>query len=351
MELAKVAQKQLGKSVDFELPIINAEKADIDLAETLKRTRQFLGKANLYLTQVPLFSDKTTIFPKGTFIVGADTAIRLLETRFYQDSEEKMFASFEALRQAGCCFMVAGRLVKEQFTRLRDIEVPKNLKDLFVELPEDDFRLDISSGEIRKAIIENKPSLFEVGNKDNRFLKELKVDENIDLRLLELSNEKDLFALVEYNRQYLRQWLPWVDANTKVQDSSSFIKDVQEKFVEGKSISMGIWHIGKLVGVISYHDIDWENRVGYIGYWLNQSTQGQGIMTKSCKKLVDYGFKELKLNRIDIRCVAGNDKSCAIPKRLGFTHEGVVRQPEWFYNRFFDHNIFGLLVSEWHISK
>ncbi len=154
LELAKAAQKQLKKPVDFELPLINAEKAGINLVETLKRTRQFLGKANLYLTQAPLFSDKTTIFPKGTFIVGADTAIRLLETRFYQNSEEQMFASFNTLRQAGCCFMVAGRLVRGQFVSLRGIEVPKNLKDLFLELPEDNFRLDISSGEIRKASAE-----------------------------------------------------------------------------------------------------------------------------------------------------------------------------------------------------
>ena len=156
LELAKIARKQLETPVAFELPLINAEKADIDLVETLKRTRQFLGKANLYLTQAPLFSDKTTIFPRSTFIVGADTAIRLLETRFYQDSENQMLASFEMLREAGCCFMVAGRLVKGQFISLKDIEVPKSLKELFLELPEDNFRLDISSGEIRKSAIKNK---------------------------------------------------------------------------------------------------------------------------------------------------------------------------------------------------
>ena len=347
LELAKVAQEQLEKPVDFELPIINAEKADIDLAETLKRARQFLGKANLYLTQAPLFSDKTVIFPKSTFIVGADTAIRLLETRFHQDSEKQMLASFEALRQAGCCFMVAGRLVKGQFTSLKDIEVPQNLKDLFLELPEDKFRLDISSGEIRKVVTNNKVSLFEAGNKGNTFLKEIKVNENINLCLLEPKNAEELFALVEHNRQYLRQWLPWVDANTKVQDSLNFTKDVQEQFTEGKGLNMGIWHIGKLVGVISYYNIDWENKIGYLGYWLDQSTQGQGIMTMSCKALIDYGLKKLELNRIDIRCAVGNNKSCAIPKRLSFTHEGINRQTEWLYNNFIDLNIFGLLASEW----
>ena len=183
------------------------------------------------------------------------------------------------------------------------------------------------------------------------YLTQIKVNEAIYLRLLELNNAKDLFALIENNRQYLRQWLPWLDKNTKFQDSFDFIKNTQKEFAEGKVITMGIWHIDKLVGTISYDSIDWEDKVAEIGYWLNQSNQSQGIMTISCKTLIDYGFKELKLNRINIYCAVGNDKSCAIPKKLGFTHEGVLRQTEWLYNKFVDHNIFGLLASKWQVNK
>jgi ribosomal-protein-serine acetyltransferase len=70
-------------------------------------------------------------------------------------------------------------------------------------------------------------------------------------------------------------------------------------------------------------------------------------MTKGCQALISYAFNDLELNRIEIRCATGNRKSCAIPERLGFVKEGVVRQAEWLYDHFVDHIIYGMLASEW----
>lgn len=110
---------------------------------------------------------------------------------------------------------------------------------------------------------------------------------------------------------------------------------------------MGLWHRETLIGIIGYNSINWLNRTCYPGYWLSEVAQGQGLMTASLRAPVDHAFSELKLNRIDIRCATGNYKSCALPKRLGFTHEGTLRQAEWLYDKFVDHEIFGLLADEW----
>ena len=178
----------------------------------------------------------------------------------------------------------------------------------------------------------------------------INVNETIYLRLLELRDADELFALVEANRHQLRQWLPWLDANTKVEDSFDFIKSVQKQFADKQSLVMGLWHREKLVGVIGHNSINWSNRTAYPGYWLGQSAQGQGLMTASLKSLISHAFYELELNRIDIRCATGNVKSCALPKRLGFTHEGTLRQAEWLYDKFVDHEVFGMLSSEWQSS-
>ena len=173
------------------------------------------------------------------------------------------------------------------------------------------------------------------------------VNENTELRLLELNHAQQLFDLVHQNRQHLRQWLPWLDVNTGVRDSFDFIQSTQKQFADKQSLVMGIWHKGDLVGVIGHNRIDWSSRIAYPGYWLSSSAMGQGTMTACCKTLINHAFSELGLNRIDIRCAIGNHKSCAIPKRLGFTHEGVIRQAEWLYDRFVDHNIFSLLACDW----
>jgi ribosomal-protein-serine acetyltransferase len=89
-----------------------------------------------------------------------------------------------------------------------------------------------------------------------------------------------------------------------------------------------------------------QNQIGYIGYWLAASYQGKGIMTKSCQMLIDYAFETLKLHRVVITCATENQRSRAIPLRLGFTHEGVARGAELLYGRFLDYDTYALLVSD-----
>ncbi len=72
-------------------------------------------------------------------------------------------------------------------------------------------------------------------------------------------------------------------------------------------------------------------------------------MARAFKAIVEYGFKDLGLNRIEVRAAAENKKSRALPERFGFTEEGNIRQAEWLYDHYADHVIYGLLVEEWNI--
>ena len=176
---------------------------------------------------------------------------------------------------------------------------------------------------------------------------EQQVDDEINLRLLESYHAEALFALVDASRQHLREWLPWLDANVSADDTRQFVRASQEQLVEKSGFVAGIWFRDELVGVVGQNQIDWENRVGYPGYWLAQGYEGKGIMTKSCRALIDHAFGELELDRIIIHCAVGNRKSRAIPERLGFREEGVKSQAEWLYDKYVDHVVYGLLKSDW----
>jgi Cytidylyltransferase-like len=154
-KLSSVASQQLNKDVVFELPLINAEKAPIDLAEARKRAVQFLGFDTLLLSRAPLFDMKAEFYPNSTFILGADTAARLVAPRFYSDDMVKMKASLEHLRSRGAKFLVAGRSSKDDFKTLGDIEIPDEYRDMFSEIPESAFKMDISSTELRKRMAES----------------------------------------------------------------------------------------------------------------------------------------------------------------------------------------------------
>lgn len=175
----------------------------------------------------------------------------------------------------------------------------------------------------------------------------LGIEKDLELRELEENDGDDLFALVDRNRDYLRQWLPWLDKEKTRMDSLNFIRSAREQSAANMGLVAGIWYRQHLAGIISYNSIDWTNRVTHIGYWVGAGYQGNGIVTRACSAMIDYAFFDLQLNRIEIRCATGNLRSCAIPARLGFKREGVVRQAEWLYDHFVDHNIFGLLAGEW----
>lgn len=148
--LARAAEARLGGDVAFEMPIVNADKPRLDYLSIESRRRQFQTRP-LALTAAPLFVDKARLFPRTTFVVGFDTAERLLDPRFYGHSEVRMTQSFTELRELGCRFLVAGRLEHGQFETLTDLAIPAELSELFDGLTETDFRDDISSTELRHA--------------------------------------------------------------------------------------------------------------------------------------------------------------------------------------------------------
>ena len=174
-----------------------------------------------------------------------------------------------------------------------------------------------------------------------------RVSSDIHLKLLEPRDSEELFKVTDGSRDYLREWLPWVDGTRTVEDSKSFIQMTINQYASNNGFQAGIWFNDSLVGCIGFHAIDWSNRRTSVGYWLGQGFQGHGIMTKATEAMVDIAFEEYKLNRVEILAAVGNQKSRAIPERLGFQQEGCLRQYEWLYDHFVDHVVYTMLASEW----
>lgn len=173
----------------------------------------------------------------------------------------------------------------------------------------------------------------------------------MELALLESCHAEEVFRLADRDRAHLRQWLPWVDGTLTADDTREFIRHSLEQYARGESLVAGIWHDGRLAGVVSLIEISPVNRSAMMGYWLGAEFRGKGIMTRACEALIDYGFDELSLNRIVIRASTENVRSQAVPGRLGFTREGVQRQAEWLNDHFIDMVVYSLLRSEWHSKK
>jgi hypothetical protein len=148
--LARVAEELRQQPLAFEISVINVDKPPL-AAETVRhRLTQFAWKSPVELTRAPTFVEKSRLFPRTTFVIGADTAERLVQPKYYGDDAARMLVALEEIGSSGGNFLVAVR--RDAGGRLRaliDIPVPRRFADLFSEIPEQLFRLDTSSSEIR----------------------------------------------------------------------------------------------------------------------------------------------------------------------------------------------------------
>jgi ribosomal-protein-serine acetyltransferase len=173
------------------------------------------------------------------------------------------------------------------------------------------------------------------------------IDHELDLRILEERYAEELFNLTEANRLHLNQWLMWADDLRSVSDSRQFIKEGLRQFAENDGFQAGIWLQGELVGCIGFHRVYWYDRNTEIGYWLSQEHTGNGIMTRACRAMIDHAFNIWHLHRVVIRCAAGNTRSRAIPERLGFKLDGIMRDEICIRGQYHDHAVYSLLAHEW----
>jgi ribosomal-protein-serine acetyltransferase len=175
---------------------------------------------------------------------------------------------------------------------------------------------------------------------------ELNVNPDLILKILELADNQIIYNAIDQNRSYLRKWLPFVDMTLSENDTRSFVKSIVDD-VERRQEIFTIWYKNGFCGLVGLKDIDYLNRKIEIGYWLIEKMTGKGIITQSVEKLISFIFETLEMNRIQIKCGVGNSKSSFIPKRLGFTFEGIERQGERHRSDYINLEVYSLLKKEW----
>lgn len=148
-ELARVAEQLIGVEAAFELSVTNVDKPALAGDDIRRRLAPFNWQTSMWLTQAPRFADKADLFPGAIFVVGADTALRIMSPAYYANLEG-MLASVRRIRDQGCRFLVACRVdARGKYWRLRDLPIPAGLHDLFAEIDPERFRVDLSSSELR----------------------------------------------------------------------------------------------------------------------------------------------------------------------------------------------------------
>ena len=175
----------------------------------------------------------------------------------------------------------------------------------------------------------------------------IQVDDTISLEFLEEIHAESLLNLVNANRSYLREWLPWVDQMHTVANFAYYISETKRRAAEKTDFGYAIIIDKNIAGRIGLHHINQQNKIGEIGYWLADGLQGRGFITKCCTAIINHGFTQLGLNRIEIKCATGNNKSRAVAEKLKFKQEGILKQAERLNGKFIDLYLYAMLKEEW----
>lgn len=158
--MLRAAARVTGREGVFEVSVVNVDKPELTEREVRERLSQFSGRYTALISRAPTFVEKSRLIPDSIFVIGYDTAVRLFDDRYYPRYEPQndpdhtgsaTLAAMSEVRRNGCAFVVAGRLTGDGFKTVGDLDVPEGYEALLEEIPEDLFREDISSTELRRT--------------------------------------------------------------------------------------------------------------------------------------------------------------------------------------------------------
>ncbi|MEZ9232388.1 GNAT family N-acetyltransferase [Vibrio amylolyticus] len=168
------------------------------------------------------------------------------------------------------------------------------------------------------------------------------IDNELKIALVQESFAPLYADLVFDQKDYLSRWLAWPKHCHSEQDFCLFVQRSLHDYADGKSMTCAIIYHDELVGNCSFNSIDHDLKKVEVGYWLCQSKQGKGIVTRVVNKLIQIAFDDLDMNKVELSAATENKPSRAVAKRVGMKFEGVITNRENIEGRILDHAIYGI---------
>lgn len=151
--------------------------------------------------------------------------------------------------------------------------------------------------------------------------------ERLQIRMPKPGDGKVVFDAIRASIDELKPWMLFAQKEQSEEETEINIRDSYAKFIKREDLRLLIFHkdTGEFIASSGLHCIDWSVRKFEIGYWIDSRYSGKGYITEAVQGISEFAFSDLKARRIEIRCDSRNHKSRKVPKRLGFTLEGILK--------------------------
>lgn len=151
------------------------------------------------------------------------------------------------------------------------------------------------------------------------------VTERLILRQMKVSDSSDMFEYA--SQKELTRYLTWT-AHPNEDYTKEYLKYLQTRYAAGDfyDFAVTLKDSGKMIGTCGFTRFNTAHNSAEIGYVINPAYQGIGIATEAARAVLDFGFSELKLHRIEARHMVGNDASHKVMEKLGMKTDGTLRE-------------------------
>lgn len=174
----------------------------------------------------------------------------------------------------------------------------------------------------------------------------LPLGDNAQLRPLEPRHAQEFLAHMDRARPHVDPWIPWATFSTDLASATAVLQRYTDHQAKDTRRIYGIWLEGTLVGGVMFTNFDTASGVCEIGCWLEADGAGRGLVTRACRVLIDWAFRERGMSRIEWWVAAHNSRSIDAARRLGMTRDGVLRQRSAYRGMRHDIEIWSLLADD-----
>jgi RimJ/RimL family protein N-acetyltransferase len=138
---------------------------------------------------------------------------------------------------------------------------------------------------------------------------------------------KAVYQALQASLNDLKLWIPWARIEQSEEEVEGSIRNAHAKFLTREDLRLHIFNkeTGEFIGSSGLHRINWDVPKFEIGYWIDSRFSGHGFITEATEAITEFAFNELKARRVEIRCDYKNTKSRAIPEKLGYCLEGILK--------------------------
>lgn len=176
----------------------------------------------------------------------------------------------------------------------------------------------------------------------------------LELRPFRRRDLDAVWAAIDESLPQLEEWLPWAHPGYGRSEAMRFLRDSGTAWAEGRAFDFAIrgrddpnYHLGN----ISVWPTSQRERSGEIGYWIRSAATGTGVATEAAARVIEVAFSELGLHRVTLRIAVGNRASERVAAKLGFVHEGLLREEVLVRGTWLDHTLWAMLEDEYRLRR